>query len=87
MTFKRNKILFMALKDVFLIRLDSSGIMHWINAVIPRFLSNNLGLMIFVSSLSILLSLLYALGSLKPGVSIIVRLPVVPAFTTPVTDS
>ena len=87
MLLRRNNILFIALIELLRIRFDSSGMMHWMNAVIPFCLLNNLGRIILVSSLRIFLSLRYALVSLKPGVSIRVIQPVVPVLTTPVTDS
>ena len=78
--------LFIAPIEEFRIRFELSGMIHCIKAEIPCFLSYSLGRKILVSSLRIFLSLRSVLVSLKPGVSIMVILPVVAVLQTPVID-
>ena len=79
-------MLFIAPIDVYRIRFELSGIMHYMNADMPYFLLYSLGCMSFVNSLRIFLSLLLVFVSLKPGVSMHVIRPVVAILQVPVTD-
>ena len=84
--FNMNRMLFIAPIEVARMRFELSGIMHYMNAVMPCLLFSSFGRITFISSLRIFLSLLLEFVSLKPGVSMRVINPVFAGLQTPVTD-
>ena len=84
--FNMNRMLFIAPIDVARMRFELSGIMHWMNPVMPCLLSSSFGRINFTSSFRIFLSLLSEFVSLNPGVSMRVNNPVFAGLQTPVTD-
>ena len=68
-------------------RSDSSGSMHWMNILIPWSGDFRGPLMVLTRSIKIYLSERLLSGSLNPGVSIKVMLPLVASLTSWVTDS
>ena len=71
----------------FLIRSDSSGIMHYTNALIPSWGDFNVSLTVSTNSIWMCLSDLVLFGSLNPGVSTNVIFPKEAILTKEVTAS
>ena len=69
-----------------LIRSDLSGMMHWMNMVMPLSEEVSGTRMVLMRSMNIALSVLDLLGSLNPGVSMRVMLPLCAVLTKAVTD-
>ena len=80
-------MLFMLLIEDSRILSDSSGIMHYVNELIPCLLSTSMGLIALMSSIMMFLSDFRTSTSLKPGESIRVIFPVLAILTQVVTAS
>ena len=81
-----SKKFIMLLITDYLILSDLSGMMHYMNMEIPCSGDLSGSRIVFIRSMKIALSVLALLGSLNPGESIRVMLPLLAILTTEVTD-